>query len=145
MHDQAPVSGLSRLPRPLASYRRSGNPKNIYNAGSAGKCRPKNYIDLTSLPDTNGNGVAEIAVLRRLANGFSQVVIKDITGELVRAISFFGANWIPKAVTSLEAGNGGIPVLSVMAVNEETAQVAVQNRDAVTGEVISRLWICPIA
>jgi hypothetical protein len=106
---------------------------------SAAAPQPKRYVDHTSLPDTNNNGIPEIAVLRRLPNGHSQVVIKDTTGQVVRVIRFFGPNWDPKSVSSLDSNSDGIPNISVLAVNEETGRVAIQIRNAATGQLIKTL------
>ncbi len=92
-------------------------------------------ISTEVLPDMNGNGYPELAVLM-IAGSTSKpvVVIKDSHSKtLIKRIPFFNANWTPKDFTYLDDINGnGYFEISVLAIHNENGNVRNQIKDSET-------------
>lgn len=100
----------------------------------------REYIDLSELPDINGNSIPESAALRRLENGHPQVVIKDgNAGKAINFVAFFGPGWEPRGVDSVDANGDNMPDLAVLAVRETDEKIKVEVRDARTDALIKRV------
>ena len=92
------------------------------------------YVDLTNLPDINGNGSPELAALRILSDGAPNIIVTDSdTNEHIKEISFDASAKTPKGITGLLDINGnGSPEVAVLLVKPNgTGQVVI--RDAETG------------
>jgi hypothetical protein len=95
-------------------------------------------LQLASLPDLNGNGVAELAVLSRNTAGLLKTELRDaITGTQVRNVWF--DTLTPKDLAVLPDLNGnGRPEIAVLGIpSAGGAQVLI--KDAGTQAQISRL------
>ena len=92
-------------------------------------------IAVAALPDLNGNGAPELAVLgRRARNGKVQVFIKDaLTGDLV-STQDFSSSYLPVGLTILPDLDGnGVPELAVLGQHLHDGKIRVFIKDALTG------------
>ena len=92
------------------------------------------------LPDMNGNGSPEMAVLGVHEAGYILAQIRDIqTGLLINNV-FFNQHFPPQdfAVVPDISGNS-VPELGVLG-RHEIGYVLMQLRDASTGSVVSNVW-----
>ena len=97
---------------------------------------------MVQVPDLDGNGVPELAVLAvNSFNGVNKVKIRDIqTRAIVSEVAFFAGSWSSRGLTVVPDQNGnGIVELSVLAVNDSTGAVKSRIKDAVTGEDIGQV------
>ena len=101
----------------------------------------KEYQDVTSIADLDGNGFPEIAVLHTW-DGHAKVILKDSDDRaLVSRIYFFNDKWIPKAIATLTDINGNATdELAVLAVKKENGSVIVKVVDSGTKEVLNRIY-----
>lgn len=96
-------------------------------------------VDLQVLPDGNGNGAAELALLGRNADtGINTVQIRDAaTGAAIRSILFFDAAVEAVALALVPDQNAnGKPELAVLGRDTATGVVSVQLRDAANGALL---------
>jgi hypothetical protein len=92
-------------------------------------------IAVATLPDLNGNGAPELAVLgRRTRSGKVQVLIKDArTGDLV-STQDFDTSYLPVGLTVLPDLDGnGVPELAVLGQHLHNGKSRVFIKDALTG------------
>jgi FG-GAP-like repeat/Proprotein convertase P-domain len=92
-------------------------------------------IAVAALPDLNGTGAPELAVLgRRARNGKVQVFIKDaLTGDLV-STQDFSSSYLPVGLTILPDLDGnGVPELAVLGQHLHDGKIRVFIKDALTG------------
>jgi subtilisin-like proprotein convertase family protein len=92
-------------------------------------------IAVAALPDLNGNGAPELAVLGHQAhNGKVQVFIKDArTGDLL-STQDFNSSYLPVGLTILPDLDGnGVPELAVLGQHLEDGKMRVLIKDALTG------------
>ncbi|MEM7282818.1 MAG: M36 family metallopeptidase, partial [Pseudomonadota bacterium] len=96
-------------------------------------------IELKVLPDLNGNNVEEVAVrMTRDADGLEIIQIRDAqTNDLVGNVYPIGAGAGGWQTQSFEAATvNGNTVVSILSVRDSDAQVLVQNKDPLTGNVL---------
>lgn len=97
-------------------------------------------VTFASVPDMNGNGMAEIAVLVQKLNGTFLVAIRDLGDRsLVSQFALYGANWRPIDLGVLESIDGNpSPDLAVLA-EKDNGNIAVELRDGSSGRQIRRI------
>jgi len=93
---------------------------------------------LLALPDLNGNGYPEVAVLKRNPEaGTSRVYVKDSgTGTLVRTVTFT-SGYAPRGLAFID--DPAVRALAMLQVNPKTDVVRVELRDAHTGKRIKNV------
>ena len=97
-------------------------------------------IGVAGLGDLSSDGSSDVAVLFRKANGQAVVQLRDAgTGRWLHQMQFFGSDWHVVAVTSFDSNGDGVPDLAVLGVRDDGTAVAVQVRDASTGQALN--WI----
>ncbi len=91
--------------------------------------------------DANGDNMPDLAVLAvNEPRGRIVVEVRDAkTGALIIRIGFFSPDWEAKNLTVDDADNNGVPDISVLAVHKTKGNVAVEIRDAATGNKIKRM------
>ena len=91
---------------------------------------------IVTLPDINGNGFAELAVLQRnVTTGVNYVYVKDSkTGALIRRVSF-GVNGVPKGMAAVD--DHGVSNLALLTENEVTGEVQASVRNALSGSLVN--------
>jgi len=99
-------------------------------------------LDLVVVPDTDANGVDELAVLgEKLTGGVTQVQLRDaVTGAFVRNV-YFNPNWTAQHLKVLPDMNGsGSSELAMLALDAVVGNgIQIQTKDAVTDVQLSVL------
>ena len=98
------------------------------------------YVDVTSIPDINGNGSPELAALRTLPDGAPNIIVIDSdTNDQIKEITFDASAKTPTGITGLLDINGnGSPEVAVLLVKPNgTGQVVI--RDAETGAYLGAI------
>ncbi|WP_295578514.1 SBBP repeat-containing protein [uncultured Lamprocystis sp.] len=102
-------------------------------------------IDLAVVPDQNGNGAPELALLgRKAATSDMQVEVHDtLSGDRLHAIVFDLGDRTPKRLAVLADPDGGTAQLAVLAATSNPGYAAVQIRDARTGAWVGDVQFDP--
>jgi len=98
-------------------------------------------LEVAMVPDLDGNGAPELALLRFTADAQVQVEVRDTrTGERRTALTFAAA-FLPKrlAVVPDLNGNGAVE-LAVLGIHGSTGAVAAEIRDARTGVRLRQVY-----
>ena len=97
-----------------------------------GWARPKPAATgITGLPDVDGNGSPEVAMLQVNPNGSGRVIMRDAaTGNWIGATGYFDGAWQARAISSQDYD------VSVLARQDDGFQAAVQTRDALSGDEV---------
>jgi hypothetical protein len=95
-----------------------------------------------ALPDVNGNGVPDIALLR---DGPIHAEIRDgSSGVLVRAQPLLADSFVPIAAASLPDSDGnGIPELAVLAARRNDGRVVVEMQNLSGSAITRQVWFSP--
>jgi len=94
-------------------------------------------VGLLTLPDLNGNGSPEIAVLLKM-NGFLVQIRDAETGSLVRAIDF-GDDPVSSMLTIDDIDGNGHPEIALLGTRPDN-NVRVQVKDSATGAVVNNIF-----
>ena len=97
-------------------------------------------VGVVGLPDMNGNGRAEVGVVRTLPGDRVEVIIRDSdTKQLVNTVEFVGTGLDLVDVTAVDDVSGeGIPELAALFRHPDGPAV-VQVKDAASGTLFNRL------
>jgi len=129
---------------------RGGTDTGDYSLGF-GKTPPAQTSTFSSqdwvwLPDQNGNGSQEMAVLRRNAStGANLITILDSqTGTTIKTLNCLTTSFQGKYLALVKDLDGnGHPELAILGVRQDGKQVRVELRDALTGNLTSGLAFNP--
>ncbi len=101
-------------------------------------------LNLAELPDANGNGTPEMAVL---GQGRSSVLVRTAdtgTGDQLGFV-YYNPNFTPRQVAAVPDLNAnGVAELAVLS-RDAAGQLKTELRDAVTGVVVRNLWFDQLA
>jgi probable HAF family extracellular repeat protein len=94
------------------------------------------------LPDVNGNGVADLALLRERP---IHVEIRDgSTAALVTVLPVLADSFVPLAATSLPDSDGnGVAELAVLAARRSDGRIVVEIRNLAGAAVTRQIWFSP--
>ncbi len=97
-------------------------------------------VGLVGLSDMNGNGAAEVGVVRTLSGDRAEVIIRDsATKQLVSTVEFVGTGLELVDVTAVyDVSGDGIPELAALYRHPDGPAV-VQIKDAASGALFNRL------
>jgi hypothetical protein len=100
-----------------------------------------NAIELAVLPDLNGSGDPEIAMLNEQSSGQVRVQIRDtVTGSIVNNL-WYGMQYEPVSMFVLDDYNGNdFPEIAVMGSDSKDA-IRVQMQDSGTGEILDNVFL----
>jgi len=98
------------------------------------------YLDLSSLPDINGNGTPELALLRQRPNGRVEVLIKDSASKAtIRTVTFNSQDLTPLGIAPLNDINGNASPEVALLLRKANGQGIARIRDALTGQWIHQI------
>jgi len=100
-------------------------------------------VQAAVVPDRNGNGAPEFALLwRNPAAGATQVRVVDAaTGRLLAALAGFNQDFTPiKLAVIADVTGNGIEDYAVLGRKPDTGQVSATIQDGATGQWVSRIW-----
>jgi len=102
-------------------------------------------LNLAELPDANGNGTPEVAVLGRGRGGAVLVKTADAGTAVQLGFVFYNRNFTPHQVAALPDLNAnGVAELAVLG-RDAVGQLKTELRDAVTGALVRNLWFDQLA
>ena len=90
-------------------------------------------VDAVALPDTNGDGATELAILAtRDSDGRAVVEIRNLTGSAAQRHVWFAKDHTPLAIRLIEddADGNGIPELAVMSTRDSDGRILVEVKNA---------------
>jgi len=103
---------------------------------------PKNVtpIALAAIPDTNGNGTPEIAVLGRTTSMNVEVTTFDAGTAVQRGIAIYNRAFTPLQLAPLpDLNDNGVAELAVLS-RDTAGSLKTELRDAVTGTLVRNVW-----
>lgn len=100
-------------------------------------------IKMVAMPDQNGNGMPELAVLAlNLETGKPVIQIRDsMSGEFVRNLPALGSNWTPRDMLLVPDIGAGIAGLAVFGVRKLDALPVVQTVRSDSGALVSNVFL----
>ncbi len=102
-------------------------------------------LNLAELPDANGNGTPEVAVLGRGRGGAVLVKTADAGTAVQLGFVFYNRNFTPHQMAALPDLNAnGVAELAVLG-HDAGNQLKTELRDAVTGALVRNLWFDHLA
>jgi parallel beta-helix repeat protein len=127
---------LEGQPRPQGS----GPDLGAYELKASTSESPKEFLAIAPVPDLNGSGSEEFALLlRNTETNVCFVEVKDgATGKRISQIRFVGAGYQPVALAALADMDGNAASeLAVLHVHKDNGKVAVHVRDGLSGQPVS--------
>ena len=98
-------------------------------------------VDMAVLPDSNGNGAAELAVLGRSASGGVRVQARDALTGLATSTTYYGSNARPIDVVVIPDVSGNdAPEIVVQGLVTASNQARAQMRDSSSGAFLRNLF-----
>lgn len=97
------------------------------------------YTAITDVADISGNGLPELAFLRKAPGGNVNVLFRDaISREYIKSMTFLNASYDPVGITTIPDGNGnGFEEVVVIGVHATTGITRTVVKDSHTGERIT--------
>jgi hypothetical protein len=135
------VLGVNSDGQPRVELRDSGNAALVKVLWSPKWTTP---LNLAAVPDANGNGTPEVAVL---GQGTRNVVVKTADAGTAAQLGFvyYNPNFTPRQVAALPDLNAnGVAELAVLS-RDAGGQLKTELRDAVTGALVRNLWFGQLA
>ena len=101
-----------------------------------------NYLQMVRVADTNGNGAAELALLRSKPSiNVLQVLMVDALTGTAGVVVPFSSRFTPVSLIVMPDLNGnGSDELALLGHNPDTGASKVQIRDAATGGLVKDVW-----
>ncbi|WP_295613297.1 SBBP repeat-containing protein, partial [uncultured Lamprocystis sp.] len=135
------VLGVNAAGQPRVELRDSGNAALVKVLWSPKWTTP---LNLAAVPDANGNGTPEVAVL---GQGTKGVVVKTADAATAAQLGFvyYNRNFTPHQVAALPDRNAnGVAELAVLG-RDAAGQLKTELHDAVTGALVRNLWFDQLA
>ena len=135
------VLGVDAAGQPRVELRDSGSAALVKVLWSPKWTTP---LGLAELPDANGNGTPEVAVLGRSGSAVLVKTADTGTGDQLGFV-YYNPNFTPRQVAALPDLNAnGVAELAVLS-RDAAGQLKTELRDAVTGALVRNLWFDQLA
>ncbi|MBV5274297.1 MAG: SBBP repeat-containing protein, partial [Lamprocystis purpurea] len=135
------VLGVDAAGQPRVELRDSGSAALVKVLWSPKWTTP---LNLAELPDANGNGTPEVAVLGRSGSAVLVKTADTGTGDQLGFV-YYNPNFTPRQVAALPDLNAnGVAELAVLS-RDAAGQLKTELRDAVTGALVRNLWFDQLA